>query len=82
MSNNFFESGNWKRAQGSSLNKKEQKTLKRMGVVYHPKSGTPQTKVFARERSGQLWSIIVPTEKALSTLKAELKTIGYETKQQ
>lgn len=87
MSNNFFE--NWrgsydpqkrqqnrfKQAQGSSLNHAERERLINHTIVYHSK-GNKETKVFAQETGGRLWSVIIPNDQ-LETLKKDLRQIGF-----
>ena len=73
-STGFGQQKQWVQAQGSSLNQKEIKTLDAGGVVEHPKS-KGLTKVFVKDETGQLWSVIIRNvylEHLENGLKAEI----------
>jgi len=85
--NSFFE--NWRgsydpqrkqqnkftRAKGSSLKPADRERLSHQTLVYHPK-GKLETKIFAQESGGRLWSVIVPNDQ-LESLKKDLHQVGF-----
>ncbi len=87
MSNNFFE--NWRgpydsqrkqqnkftRAKGSSLKPADKEKLSHRSIVCRPK-GKLETKIFAQEAGGRLWSVIVPNDQ-LDALKKDLRQVGF-----
>ena len=73
---NYGKQNQWSEAQGSSLSNKDQKVLKSGGVVLHPKPGS-LTKVFVRDESGHLWSVIIHNA-YLDALEKKLKEVGYQ----
>lgn len=87
MSNNFFE--NWRgsydpqrkqqnkftRAKGSSLKPTDKERLAHQSIVCRPK-GKLETKIFAQETGGRLWSVIVPNDQ-LDALKKDLRQVGF-----
>ena len=66
----------WSEAQGSSLSNKDKNVLKCGGVVFHQKPGS-LTKVFVRDESGHLWSVIIHNVH-LDALEKKLKEVGYQ----
>ena len=76
--NPFSKNNQWSRAQGSSLSNKQKAILNRGGIVLQNKDDLA-VKVFAKDSCGNIWSVIVPTDK-IEVLKADLARAGFVKK--